>query len=302
VERAGPRNDKLPEKIMKRLLSTYLFVSRKLNRELLGQIAEAGFSGVEIFCSRAHFDYTSKTEAREIGSALADLRLTLTSLHAPTSRDLSATRESGQPLSICEVERVRRIEAMDELKRAIDVAEDLPFPRMIFHMGGTRETADGRKRDAAFSSLEHLILHAKHVGVTICVENTTSEMGDPEYLRSFYDETRLTGLRFNFDIGHAHLADGAEDERIEKGFAPLRDLVVGAHIHDNHGEKDEHLPPYDGTIDWENAIKVLKTAPANDLPLLLELKEKTGPEALSAQEQLAAASKAWDKFEEEWEA
>jgi len=287
---------------MKRLLSTYLFVSRKLNRELLGQIAEAGFSGVEIFCSRAHFDYTSKTEAREIGSALADLRLTLTSLHAPTSRDLSATRESGQPLSICEVERVRRIEAMDELKRAIDVAEDLPFPRMIFHMGGTRETADGRKRDAAFSSLEHLILHAKHVGVTICVENTTSEMGDPEYLRSFYDETRLTGLRFNFDIGHAHLADGAEDERIEKGFAPLRDLVVGAHIHDNHGEKDEHLPPYDGTIDWENAIKVLKTAPANDLPLLLELKEKTGPEALSAQEQLAAASKAWDKFEEEWEA
>jgi len=286
---------------MKRLLSTYLFVSRKLNRELLGQIAEAGFSGVEIFCSRAHFDYTSKTEAREIGSALADLRLTLTSLHAPTSRDLSATRESGQPLSICEVERVRRIEAMDELKRAIDVAEDLPFPRMIFHMGGTRETADERKRDAAFSSLEHLILHAKHVGVTICVENTTSEMGDPEYLRTFYDETRLTGLRFNFDIGHAYLADGAEDERIEKAFAPLRDLVVGAHIHDNHGEKDEHLPPYDGTIDWENAIKVLKTAPANDLPLLLELKEKTGPEALSAHEQLAAASKAWDKFEEEWE-
>ncbi len=286
---------------MQRLLSTYLFVSRKLNRELLGQIAGAGFSGVEIFCSRAHFDYTSRTEAREIKSALADSRLTLSSLHAPTSRDLSATRESGQPLSICEVERVRRIEAMDELKRAIDIAEELPFPRMIFHMGGTRETADLRKRDAAFSSLEHLILHAKHVGVTICVENTTSEMGDPAYLRAFYDETRLTGLRFNFDIGHAHLADGPEDERVEKGFAPLRELVVGAHIHDNHGEKDEHLPPYDGTIDWEKAIKMLKTAPEKDLPLLLELKEKTGPEAHSAQDQLAAASKAWDQFAEEWD-
>ena len=285
---------------MQRLLSTYLFVSRKLNRELLGQIAGAGFSGVEIFCSRAHFDYTSKTEAREIKSALADSRLTLTSLHAPTSRDLSATRESGQPLSICEVERVRRIEAMDELKRAIDIAEELPFPRMIFHMGGTRETADLRKRDAAFSSLEHLILHAKHVGVTVCVENTTSEMGDPAYLRAFYDETRLTGLRFNFDIGHAHLADGPEDERVQKGFEPLRDLVVGAHIHDNHGEKDEHLPPYDGTIDWQKAIKMLKTTPEKDLPLLLELKEKTGPEAHSPQEQLAAASKAWDRFEEEW--
>jgi sugar phosphate isomerase/epimerase len=286
---------------VERLLSTYLFVSRKLNRELLGQIADSGFTGVEIFCSRAHFDYTSKAEARDMGAMLANLGLKLTSLHAPTSRDLSATRESGQPLSICEVERVRRIEAMDELKRAIDVAEDLPFPRMIFHMGGTRETADPRKRDAAFSSLEHLILHARHVGVTICVENTTSEMGDPAYLRSFYDETRLTGLRFNFDIGHAFLADGPEEERVEKGFAPLRELVVGAHIHDNHGEKDEHLPPYDGTIDWEKAIAVLKTAPVSDLPLLLELKEKPGPEAPGPQEQLAAARKAWDQFEEEWE-
>jgi len=285
---------------VQRLLSTYLFVSRKLTRELLGQIADAGFTGVEVFCSRGHFDYTSKTEARDLGAALESLGLTLTSLHAPTSRDLSATREGGQPLSICEVERVRRIEAMDELKRALDVAEDLPFPRMIFHMGGTRETADPRKRDAAFSSLEHLILHARHVGVTICVENTTSEMGDPAYLRSFYDETRLTGLRFNFDIGHAHLADGPEEERVEKGFAPLRDLVVEAHIHDNHGEKDEHLPPYDGTINWEQSIKVLKTAPVSDLPLLLELKEKTGPDAPGAQEQLAAASKAWDRFGEEW--
>ena len=285
---------------MERLLSTYLFVSRKLNRDLLAQIADAGFTGVEIFCSRAHFDYTSRTEARDIGAALNSLGLTLTSLHAPTSRDLSATRESGQPLSICEVERVRRIEAMDELKRAIDVAEDLPFPRMIFHMGGTRETEDPRKRDAAFSSLEHLILHARHVGVTICVENTTSEMGSPAYLRSFYDETRLTGLRFNFDIGHAHLADGPEEERVEKGFAPLRDLVVGAHIHDNHGDKDEHLPPYNGTIDWEKSIQILKTAPVSDLPLLLELKEKTGPDAPGAQEQLATARKAWDRFAEEW--
>jgi sugar phosphate isomerase/epimerase len=285
---------------VQRLLSTYLFVSRKLTRELLVQIADAGFTGVEVFCSRGHFDYTSKTEARDLSAALESLGLTLTSLHAPTSRDLSATREGGQPLSICEVERVRRIEAMDELKRALDVAEDLPFPRMIFHMGGTRETADPRKRDAAFSSLEHLILHARHVGVTICVENTTSEMGDPAYLRSFYDETRLTGLRFNFDIGHAHLADGPEEERVGKGFAPLRDLVVGAHIHDNHGEKDEHLPPYDGTIDWEKSIKILKTAPVSDLPLLLELKEKTGPDAPGAEEQLAAARKAWDQFEEEW--
>jgi sugar phosphate isomerase/epimerase len=179
------------------------------------------------------------------------------------------------------------------------VADDLPFSRMIFHMGGSREMPDLRKRDAAFSTLEHLVLHAKHSGVTICVENTTSEMGAPAFLRSFVDDTRLP-LRFNFDIGHAHLADGPESDRVDAGFAPLRDLVASVPVHDNHGEKDEHLPPYGGSIDWESAVKTLKGAPGKDLALMLELKEKTGPEAPSAQEQLEGARKSLDRLLEEW--
>jgi len=287
---------------MQRLLSTYVFVSRKLTPELLEQIAGAGFQGLEIFCTRSHFEYSLKPEIRAMAGALEANRLQLVSLHAPTSRDISAMRQSGMPLSICEVERVRRVEAMDELKRAIDVADDLPYARLVLHMGGSREMADPRKRDAAFSTLEHLILHAHHAGVTICVENTTSEMGDPAYLRAFVDETRLTGLRFNFDIGHAHLSDFPEDARIEKNFSPLRDLVSSVHLHDNHGEKDEHLHPYDGTIDWPAAIKILQSAPQTSLPIVLELKEKTGPEAPPAAEQLGAARKSLDRFEEAWSA
>jgi len=285
---------------MQKILSTYLFVSRKLNADLLAQIKEHGFSALEIFCSRAHFDYGSKQEIQALKTALEAHRMALISLHAPTSKDTSATRESGIPLSICEVERVRRIEAMDEFKRAIDVSEDLPFSRMVLHMGGSRETADPRKRDAAFSSLEHLVLHAHHAGVTLALENTISEMGGPAYLRAFVDETRLTGLRFNFDIGHANLADGPAEERLEKSFAPLRDLVASLHLHDNHGEKDEHLPPYDGSIDWSVAIPLLKTAPVENLPVVLELKEKFGPEALSAAEQLAAARAALEKIANAW--
>ncbi len=286
---------------MQRILSTYLFVAKKLTRELLAQIHGAGFQGIEIFATRSHFDYATKEEVRAVAQALADNRLQLSSLHAPTSRDVNVNREGGSPLSVTEVERVRRIEAMDELKRVIDVAEDLPFPRLILHMGGSRETADERKRDAAFSSLEHLALHSKHAGVTICVENTTSEMGAPAYLRSFVDQTRLTGLRFNFDTGHAHLAEGPEEERIPKSFEPLKELVASAHIHDNHGEKDEHLPPYEGTIAWPAALTLLKSAPSGpDLPLSLELKEKTGPDAPTLSDQLDAARKSLDRLEEAW--
>jgi len=285
---------------MQRILSTYLCVSRKLTPEFLSLVAENGFTAVEVFCSRAHFDYGSKPEIQALAGMLEHHKLQLASLHAPTSKDASAMRESGIPLSVCEVERVRRIEAMDEFKRAIDVAEELPFPRMVLHMGGSRETADPRKRDAAFSTLEHLVLHAKHVGVTLCVENTLSELGQPAYLRAFVDETRLTGLRFNFDIGHANLGDEPEGERIAKAFEPMRELVASVHLHDNHGEKDEHLPPYDGSIDWESAIPVLNAAPEKNLPIVLELKEKTGADAPDMAEQLSAARAAMDRFEKEW--
>ena len=77
---------------MQKILSTYLFVSRKLTHDLLAQIKEHGFSALEVFCSRAHFDYGSKQEIQALKSALEANRMTLSSLHAPTSKDLSATR------------------------------------------------------------------------------------------------------------------------------------------------------------------------------------------------------------------
>jgi len=140
------------------------------------------------------------------------------------------------------------------------------------------------------------------VGVTICVENTTSEMGEPAYLRAFVEETRLTGLRFNFDIGHAHLADGPEDERVSTSFEAMREHIVSAHIHDNLGDKDAHLPPYDGSIDWLAALKLFRSLPEGEIPLTLELKEKTGPEAPSLSEQITAGAKSLDRLEEDLQA
>ncbi len=111
---------------MQRLLSTYLFVSRKLTPELLGQISEAGFQGVEVFCTRSHFEYAMKPEIQTVASALEQHGLQLVSLHAPTSRDVSVMRESGTPLSICEVDSVLRIYAMEQLKRVHGLAKNVP--------------------------------------------------------------------------------------------------------------------------------------------------------------------------------
>jgi len=282
---------------MQRILSTYLFVSKKLTSELLTEVHKASFQAIELFASRGHFDYANKQQIRTRAQLLTDNKLRLASLHAPTSRDFGPNREGGTPLSIAELERVRRIEAMDELKRAIDVAEDLPFSRMILHMGGHRDVLDPRRRDAAFSSLEHLVLHAKHAGVTICVENTTSEIGEPAQLRAFLEETRLPGLRFNFDIGHANLVAGPREERVAAGFETMRDNIDSPHIPDNLGDKDAHLLPHDGSIDWPAALKLFRSLPGGPIPLTLEPKEKTGPDAPSLLEQITAAAKSCDRLE-----
>src|SRR5260370_7846096 len=122
-----------------------------------------------------------KAELRAMAGALEAHHLQLASMPAPTSRDLSAMRESGTPLSICEVERVRRIEAMDGLKRVIDVAEELPYARLILHMGSPRETADPRNRAAAFSTHQHLILHLRDACVPLSIEPPTRVSGTPLY-------------------------------------------------------------------------------------------------------------------------
>ncbi|MBI3670634.1 MAG: sugar phosphate isomerase/epimerase [Acidobacteria bacterium] len=253
---------------MKRVLSTYLFVKRKLTSAMLADIAHAGIPAIELFCSRAHFDYRAPQEVRELADWLAGHNLTLHSVHAPTDRESSAARESGVPLSISDTERGRRQEAVDEIKRVLDLAEVIPFPFLVQHIASVREPMDPRKWDAAFSSLEHLMLFAKQRKVTIALENTPSEMASPANLRQFIHETRLQHLRLCFDTGHAHMEDG-----VAASFETMRELVVTTHVHDNRGEKDEHLLPYEGTIDWKAALKAL----GGSLPRVLELKDTATP-------------------------
>ena len=73
----------------------------------------------------------------------------------------------------------------------------------------------------------------------------------------------------------------------------MHDRIVTTHIHDNHGEKDEHLLPCDGTIDWDAAARTLCRANPEELPLVLELKETAAGEPTL--DQMRAA---FDKLEE----
>src|SRR3984957_4534182 len=99
------------------ILSAYRFINQPLGAALLAEIAQAEFSAVEIFCASQHFSYREPQRVREIGDALDEYRLGLHSIHSPTDRDRSPGRESGVGISISEPESIRRLEAVDEIKR-----------------------------------------------------------------------------------------------------------------------------------------------------------------------------------------
>lgn len=249
-----------------------MFVGQKLSLSLLSEIERASIPAVEIFCARSHFDYRSPTAVQELANWFGNHSVKLHALHAPTSRDLAPMRESTTPISISDPERVRRLDAVDEVKRALEVAEKIPCRYLVQHLGASREGMEPRRLDAAFNSLEHLAMFAKQRGVTIAVENTPGELAAPSNLRNFITDTRLTDLRICLDTGHAHM-EGGVGESIEI----LRNLLVTVHAHDNHGERDEHLFPFEGTIDWEAAMEALYRArgAADGLPIVLELKEQS---------------------------
>ena len=255
-------------------LSTYLFVGERLTSHVLDQIVGAGIRQLEIFAARQHFDYRDANQVRDVAQWFDDHNVKLHSLHAPLYADSDWGRLGGRAVSVSYLERGHRIDSMDEIKRAIEVAERLPFQYLIQHMGLPGEEYDLRRFDAAFTSLEHLRIFAKERGVQVLLENIPNELSTPERLLTFIHYTRLEDMKVCFDVGHAHMTGG-----VKAAFQTLKDRIVTTHVHDNKLDKDDHLMPFDGDIDWEQTIRDFRSADGQ-FPVLFEVRN-CGPEASS---------------------
>jgi len=245
-------------------LSTSLFAEERLNSHILDKILASGLRDLEIMAARQHLDYHDLNQVQDVAHWFSDHAVTLHSLHAPLFSDWNWGRSGGLLISVANLERRARIASMDEIKRALEVAEHLPFRYLVLHLGVPDEQYDLAKFDAAFTSLEHLNIFAKERGTQILLENIPSELSAPERMLTFFQYTRLD-LKVCFDTGHAHMTGG-----VQAAFRTLRERIATIHLHDNHGEKDEHLLPFEGEIDWAQTIRDFRSADAQ-LPVLFEM-------------------------------
>jgi sugar phosphate isomerase/epimerase len=175
-------------------------------------------------------------------------------------------------LNISERAKTDRIKAVDEIKRALEIAESVPTRYAVQHLGVSQQEYSDWAVEAAFSSLDELRSFGKQRGVEILLENIPNALSSAERLRHFLAVTHLD-MGFVFDVGHAHIMQGVEHE-----FDLMKDRIRSLHVHDNNGEEDKHLFPIigeGGTIDWRKAMALLRSRPGQ-YPLLLELREVPG--------------------------
>ncbi len=78
-------------------------------------------------------------------------------------------------INITERNKADRIRWVDEIKRALEIAEVVPFRYLIQHLGVTGQEFSEYAVEAAFSALESSRYSRRQRGVEVLLENTPNE-------------------------------------------------------------------------------------------------------------------------------
>ena len=176
-------------------------------------------------------------------------------------------------------ERIRE-DSVIELLTTAETAANLNIDLMTIHPGLTSMAVPYMEEKAiekAKKSLRSLDRISSEYGVMIAVENMPAF---PFMLGRTAEELKEliepTNLRFCLDIGHANTTD-----QIDELIKEFRDRLVNIHIHDNHGDHDEHLTLGEGTIDFKKVISSLGGYSGNYI-----IESRSFPSAVESQDYL----------------
>ena len=210
-----------------------------------------------------HLIQTEKNEARRAG-------IQISQIHGPWRYPPKDGTEAD------------REERMEKMKRAVVISSLLECKHLVIHPlmpFGTRDAESGKNRETRALNLaffRELVAFAKQYGVTICLENMPMRefsLSVPAQILELVKEIDDEHLKICLDTGHVAvfpgLSVGNEVRRLGKYIKVL-------HMHDNLGDRDSHLYPAKGIVDWPDLFAALdeigfqgalslETAPSGDL-------------------------------------
>lgn len=258
-------------------VSTHLYHEQRLQKAHLIEIAANGFETVEVFATRSHFDYHDESAIRSLKDWLSESGLELHSVHAPIT-DVFANGRSQRDFSTATRDSEARKETLREIAAALAIGKTIPFKFLVVHLGvpiAQHPGPEENDRDAAIRSIQEIHAMADAAAVTVALEVMGNGLSTPPDLiemleRNFAD----ADMGICMDVGHAHLL-GDTGEAIET----TSEYLVTTHIHDNRRQSDDHIVPFQGSINWAAAIMAFEKI-GYDGVLMYEVKAAESPRAV----------------------
>jgi len=226
-------------------ISTQIYRGQPVTVDLLESIRRAGYEHFELFSNRPHLDFHNRSLLRSIGRWFRDNALPSPSLHLPFVENVGPASRIW--FSVVEPERRHRESALDEIKRSLELVDHVPLAYVVLHLGNPQDKFSPVAFDYAYTAVAEIRAFA---GVEVMIENIPNEISTLDRIEEFRMISQLSDIGVCYDTGHAHL----------QGTAPIFDHVRATHLHDNGGERDEHLWPFEGTVDWPALIEKLFVA------------------------------------------
>ncbi len=162
-------------------------------------------------------------------------------------------------MSLSSLDTIDREYILITLKRQIDTL-GLFNPRiMVIHIGATSDEGiptTKRQKEKCKMSLNELVHYSKDKNIKIAIENI-SLPNHIEYLLELLDDFDPREVGICLDTGHCHRLG----EDLLQALELCKEKLITVHINDNPGKGslDEHLLPYEGTINWKKFYKALVT-------------------------------------------
>ena len=269
-------------------ISTHLYVTDRLDRDHLVEIAAHGFDAVEVFAVKSHFDYRDRRAAVALAEWLDDTRLKLHSMHAPIARDYDKGTWKDN-LTVAAQDESRRKAAVEEALATIEVASTVPYSTLVLHCGVPEPFggAADNHLPSVVRSLEELSPAAERLGVRLAVEVIPNALSTAAALVDLVEsEIEAPALGICMDVGHARLMGDVVD-----AIETCSGHLITTHLHDNRGRNDDHLVPGKGVIDWDATLLAFQKV-GYDGAWMFELAATT-----ERKHSLEQAAKARERFE-----
>ncbi len=265
-------------------LSTGCFY-RKSIFDVLDPVRAAGFREIEVCSSPMHLDYHNAVDVGRAGERMRALEIRPVSLHAPFSQRIDITSPNDAD----------REAAVMELILACEAASLMGCENVVLHPGPEREGRPPpeelfQRMHRAADALNRVAFRCRALGVRLLLENMLAHLmfGHVRDMMYLLGEIKTNDVGTCLDTGHAHLA-----REMGVVIQKLSGHLKMVHINDNHGDRDDHLAPGDGSIDWPWVIDQLRRVNFQGV-LVLEL---SSSEQESVDEFLARAVRAREFME-----